>query len=222
MLSLALVMSAAADDIVPDRPSAGTSASTVGDGVLQIETGLQSDVGSGTTFSLPTLLRYGIGDGLELRLDSAVISVTDLSSDLWAVDVGGLAPALKYTLSSSDAMTLGVMGGAGLPINDAELSPYATFLADISALSINAGWGGGTALYYAVGYTVLLPFESWSTFAETSGTYDIGGSVWDGTVQGGVVWASGDIEADVYAQTSLNGFDAHMFAVGMSYRFGAN
>ena len=157
MLSLVLVMSAAADDIVPDRPSAGTSASTVGDGVLQIETGLQSDVGNGTTFSLPTLLRYGIGDGLELRLDSAVISVTDLSSDLWAVDVGGLAPALKYTLSSSDAMTLGVLGGAGLPINDAELSPYATFLADISALSINAGWGGGTALYYAMGYTFLLP-----------------------------------------------------------------
>ena len=42
-------------------------------------------------------------------------------------------------------------------------------------------------LYCAVGYTVMLPIESWSTFAETSGTDDIGGSAWDGTVQDGVV-----------------------------------
>jgi hypothetical protein len=63
------------DDVSPDRPGAGTSAITVPRGALQIETGVdhasERRAGEPTQrrTSLATTVRYGLFEGVELRLD---------------------------------------------------------------------------------------------------------------------------------------------------------
>jgi len=67
--------SAQQDDVNPDRPGAGTSAFTVPRGALQIESGIdhasERRAGEPTQrrTSLATTVRYGLRDGVELRLD---------------------------------------------------------------------------------------------------------------------------------------------------------
>lgn len=63
------------DTITTDRPDFVESAKTVGKGRFQIETSIarerNSDAGvRTTTFTTPTLLRYGVSPALELRLES--------------------------------------------------------------------------------------------------------------------------------------------------------
>jgi len=70
---------AAADDeaIVTDRPDFVESSSVVGRGVFQFETSVAAERGRRgadgartRTYSTPTLLRYGVSDTLELRLET--------------------------------------------------------------------------------------------------------------------------------------------------------
>lgn len=65
----------ASDSIVTDRPDFVESSNVVGAGRLQLETSVAVDRSSGAgvrerTVSTPTLLRYGTGDTLELRLET--------------------------------------------------------------------------------------------------------------------------------------------------------
>ncbi len=79
LASLALLapLSAIAGDdgIVTDRPDFVESSNVVGRGRFQIETSVlaerdKSDGVRARTYSMPTLLRYGVGDVLELRLET--------------------------------------------------------------------------------------------------------------------------------------------------------
>jgi hypothetical protein len=61
------------DGIVTDRPDFVESSNVVGTGRLQLETSVAIDRGDARherTASTPTLLRYGVGDTLELRLET--------------------------------------------------------------------------------------------------------------------------------------------------------
>ncbi|MDY0746101.1 transporter [Paucibacter sp. R3-3] len=77
-LTAALILSAVAaaahaddDAISPDRPNIANSPDVVGRGTAQIETGLAGTSDSGAhALGLPWLLRVGLSDTLELRLDS--------------------------------------------------------------------------------------------------------------------------------------------------------
>ena len=74
-LSSAALAAEPDDTIATDRPDFIETSKTVGHGRLQIETSIarerNSDAGvKTTTFSTPTLLRYGISPSLELRLES--------------------------------------------------------------------------------------------------------------------------------------------------------
>lgn len=74
-LVLVPVASWAEDSIQTDRPDFVESSNTVGNGVFQIETSVSweaNKTGSAreTTFSTPTLLRYGVGANWELRLET--------------------------------------------------------------------------------------------------------------------------------------------------------
>jgi hypothetical protein len=67
----------AADDsgIVTDRPDFVESSQVVGAGRFQVETSVlvergRQDDGHTRTYSMPTLLRYGVGDTLELRIET--------------------------------------------------------------------------------------------------------------------------------------------------------
>jgi hypothetical protein len=75
--SLAQTQGGADDALVTDRPDSVESASVVGRYTFQIETGVEfgSDAVAGVTtrsFSTPTLLRFGVTDRVELRLEWAL------------------------------------------------------------------------------------------------------------------------------------------------------
>lgn len=84
-LLLIPVTSRAQDDsIVADRPGLADGSTTVARGVSQLEIGVTADGGDDELFTLPTLVRYGITDRLELRIASDVIG--------WTADGGDVAP----------------------------------------------------------------------------------------------------------------------------------
>lgn len=71
----ALAGAAEPDEIVTDRPDFVESGNVVGKGRFQIETSIaqERDKGGGfkdKTWSTPTLLRFGVGDTLELRIET--------------------------------------------------------------------------------------------------------------------------------------------------------
>ena len=58
-----------------DRPSVGTSTYTLEKGGLQLESGLQIDGSqNGSVYSIPTMLRIGINDQVELRPYTSILS----------------------------------------------------------------------------------------------------------------------------------------------------
>jgi hypothetical protein len=89
IMALASPASAAGEEpIVTDRPDYVESSQVVGKGRLQIETSLAAErdrAGGATehTTSTPTLLRIGVSDSIELRLD------TDGRMHAWSVEAGG-------------------------------------------------------------------------------------------------------------------------------------
>jgi len=75
LATLTLLPAAAQDAIVPDRPNFVDSTDVVGRGQWQVETSVlaERDKTDGVrtrTYSMPTLLRYGVGDVLELRVET--------------------------------------------------------------------------------------------------------------------------------------------------------
>ena len=208
---------ALAGDISTDRPTVAASAHTVGQQVLQIETGLQQELGSNAGTTIPTLIRLGVSESFELRVDSSMLQLTKVE-----LDFGGLGAGAKFTMAESQAVTLGLMAGATIPLAHQDANPYALLLADIAGgLWANVGWTGEGNLDYAVGYGLPLS-GNMTPFVETAGGLDLNGQVWGGSVQGGAVWTRDHLEWDVYLQTNLDGFDHHTVAAGLAYRFGSH
>lgn len=84
LLLLPVVARAQEASIVADRPGLADGSTTVGRGVAQLEAGVLAEGGDEELFLLPTLIRYGITDRLELRIASDVFG--------WTSDDGDLAP----------------------------------------------------------------------------------------------------------------------------------
>ena len=58
-----------------DRPSVGTSTYTLEQGGIQLESGLQMDGSQGgSVYSLPSMLRIGVHDRVELRPYTSILS----------------------------------------------------------------------------------------------------------------------------------------------------
>jgi hypothetical protein len=72
-----------ANPIAPDRPGAATPPTVMARGEFQIETAVQSQVARPpdapdvTTTDFPTLLRFGVGHGLEIRVESNTLSLEE-------------------------------------------------------------------------------------------------------------------------------------------------
>lgn len=90
LLLFPLLARAQDTSIVADRPGLADGPATVGRRVAQLETGVNADGGEGTLLTLPTLLRYGLTNRLELRLESDVVSNDG--------DVAPLAAGFKLSL----------------------------------------------------------------------------------------------------------------------------
>jgi hypothetical protein len=139
LCALAASGARAGDDepIAPDRPGVAESSQVVGKGRLQLETSLQWERERGgdlhtRTLSMPTLLRFGVGETTELRLETdgrSVIHASDPSSGAHATVAGWADTSLGFKWHVSDqqgeglagAPSLGVLLHADLPSGSSEL-----------------------------------------------------------------------------------------------------
>jgi len=121
------------DMISPDRPGAATPPSVMAPGFFQIETCFESqtarppDASAVKTEDFPTLLRYGVGHDLEIRVESNTVSIAeavtgfaDMSVEAkWLVLDGpagrvpsvALLPAVSFPSGTSDFTAGKVQGG---------------------------------------------------------------------------------------------------------------
>jgi hypothetical protein len=139
LCALAASGARAGDDepMAPDRPGVAESSQVVGKGRLQLETSLQWERERGDdlhtrTLSMPTLLRFGVGERIELRLETdgrSVIHASDPSSGAHATVAGWADTALGLKWHVADQQgkglvgtpSLGVLLDADLPSGSAEL-----------------------------------------------------------------------------------------------------
>jgi len=135
------------EPLVTDRPDATESAMTVGDGTLQIETGLifEDYVSSSIDYTqqdyhiATTLFRYGIGTDFELRLHGKIQSRTIESFNNLKIYSGlaNISIGMKYQFyQSADGETNGaVLATAILPVGSSEFSSSSIEPALLIALS---------------------------------------------------------------------------------------
>jgi len=84
-VGMAMCAVASADPLATDRPDFVESSQVVGTGRVQIETSIglerdSPDEGTARAFSTPTLLRVGVGERLELRLETDGRMVVDVDT----------------------------------------------------------------------------------------------------------------------------------------------
>lgn len=123
LLALLLAAGPGAAQLITDRPDFVESSRSVGVGTFQLETSLAvSESGDLTTWSTPTLARYGMGQGWELRLElPGFIRVGD------PVDVTGFGDAAvgvkkAFAQARADAPTYGVLVHVDLPTGSSDVS----------------------------------------------------------------------------------------------------
>jgi hypothetical protein len=129
------VAAARADDdtINPDRPNVANSSQVVGARRVQLETGVQwdrqrDDDAHVRTLTTPTLLRIGLSDALELRVETAgrtIAHASDPATGAHTVSAGWAdgAAGVKWHLGDQDGMrpALGLIAEAALPTGSAAL-----------------------------------------------------------------------------------------------------
>jgi Putative MetA-pathway of phenol degradation len=76
-----------AEPISADRPGLADGSAMVGKGVVQLETGVTLE-GDEESVTLPTLLRFGLSERFELRIESDVAGWSSGSSDIAPVAAG--------------------------------------------------------------------------------------------------------------------------------------
>jgi hypothetical protein len=101
--------------ISADRPGFADGPATVGARTLQLEVGGAFEVGDGSLFSLPTLLRIGITDALEMRIESSVVGVSDGDSDLAPLSAG-----FKLRLNDGE-IPISLLASVRLPSGEGQL-----------------------------------------------------------------------------------------------------
>jgi hypothetical protein len=106
LLPLVSAVALASDDaLVTDRPDIAESSLAVGRGVYQLEQGvlLSGCDGCAAGVGLPSLSRYGIGGGVELRLETPIVDVAGGSAAF-----PGAAVGFKWHVPTA-AASLGVL-----------------------------------------------------------------------------------------------------------------
>jgi Putative MetA-pathway of phenol degradation len=244
MLCLAApALAQAPDPIAADRPGLADSSSVVGHGRLQVETGLQWEQrGEEHSLFLPTLLRVGVGDRFEARVEGNTLSM--LSVD--GARETGLAPTsfgLKTLLRSAHERTpsVGVIGrfypasgsgvfAAGEPAADGRVA-LDWNLSERWSFEANGGvgWyeGDPDSHFMAALLAATLSYQSsprLSWFADSGAQLpevERGSSAV--ILDGGLAWApKPNWQFDISAGTRAHGDTAAkpFVAVGVAYRIG--
>jgi hypothetical protein len=209
--------------IVADRPGLADGSTTVGHGVAQLETGVTAEGGDEERLTLPTLLRFGLTDRFELRIESDVVS-----------DDGDIAPvSAGFKLRLRDgALPLSLIasvqppsGGGSLRSTDFE--GEARLVSDIDlaeglSLTPNVGVtlaeGGGAAAIFAASLERemgrALPFVDFEATIADGDTSMI--------ADAGVAWVvRPDTQLDISAGVNVTGdeYPEWFIAAGYSRRF---
>jgi hypothetical protein len=109
LLGIASLARAEEDTIATDRPDFVESSLTVGDRRLQVETSLAWERdGNVNGYATPTLLRYGLGQTWELRMETDGWQHLDAPANPDALGFADISLGIKHHLAGSDS------GGASL------------------------------------------------------------------------------------------------------------
>ena len=121
------------DAINPDRPNVANSSQVVGNRRVQLETGVQWDRQRDLdahvrTLTTPTLLRIGVADALELRVETdgrTIAHASDPASGAHTVSAGwaDLSAGVKWHVADQDGMrpSVGMIAEVALPTGSAAL-----------------------------------------------------------------------------------------------------
>lgn len=186
------------EPLVTDRPDTAESSQTVGAKRFQMETSFSfshdRDVGTTTrTYNFPTLLRYGVNNPVEIRLEGNMLGWQTVGGGPAANGFNDLAVGFKVHLrdqkdwvpSSGVLVHLTLPTGTG-PFSSNALQPEVKYLADWDLpadFSLGTNWGfdlpeqdaqGDKFLRFlyavAAGHAMPIWSEHWNIFAEFAGT----------------------------------------------------
>ena len=209
--------------IVADRPGLADGPVTVGRGVFQLESGVTGEGGDDDRLTLPTLLRYGLSERLELRVESDVISD---NGDIAPLSAGfklrlrdgdiplSLIASVQPPSGTGDLESDGFEGEARL-VSDIELAEGLSLTPNVG---ISLAEGGGAAAIFAASLEreigKALPFIDFETTIADGDTSMI--------ADAGVAWiVRPDTQLDISIGVDVAG-DAYpewFIAEGYSRRF---
>jgi hypothetical protein len=147
------------DALVTDRPDAAEASVTVGKNRFQVETGVgyTYDENAGTTsntFGMPTLLRYGIVDPVELRVEGELFNVQWTSGAALQSGLTDIAIGTKvHVIDGGGAIpSFGVLAHLSMPTGNANFSAQGWE----PTMKLLADWGlpGGVSLGTNAGFDV--------------------------------------------------------------------
>ena len=218
----ALGANAMAGTIVTDRPSVATSARTVGQGAVQVETGAQLDTGPFDMLTLPTLVRYGLSDRNEIRFTTNVLGVAD------TIYVPTVGVEWKFNVVEDADTAVGVLVGTSMLPATGALTSYAAGLVDLTLGPVGAWTNVGLSTTsvtgqflvvgtYSLGASMVLK-GAYSAHLEYSGV--VVGGLSGGGLQLGLTWAKDNLAFDGFVQPAFPGLNALTLGAGVSYRWG--
>ncbi|MBB4658126.1 transporter [Parvularcula dongshanensis] len=228
----ALGPAAGQDPLSADRPGFATGTDTVGAGTVQIEAGLEW-APSDDVAALPlALLRYGAGEGTEVRVSWTGVTTGDGGTALeggtievkQALSEGdGLRPALSLL----GVVAIGAEDGAARPLDpsvgllwSSDLTDTLNLSGTVTVGSVTVGderrteWTNAVGLGFALSRRAGLFVEHYVSVLE--GTEDD-----THYVDGGVTYLlSDDLQLDLTGGVSVGAADAGAFVGGgVAYRF---
>lgn len=229
--------------LATDRPDQTESSSTVGKGVVQIETGYLmawEDLPTGnfdqdiTHDFATTLLRIGILDNLELRLATSYTSF----NPVFGQDISGLSPVsvgtkIDIAEESGAWPEVAFIGHITLPwIGEEEFRPnyiapdfrfsFSHTLSDRFSLGYNLGfeWNGvvaNDAFIYTIALGAAIT-EALSVYIEPFGAWPANGDGTHSFDAGATYLLNDNLQVDVSYGFVYSGMDSRYFSVGLSVR----
>jgi hypothetical protein len=225
-LFLALPSQAQQSPIVADRPGLADGAGVVGRGTAQLELGISHEGADDSLLTLPTLLRLGITDRFELRVESGVLGLSSGDHDWVPVAVG-----FKWRMRDGD-IPLSLIASIQPPSGGGPFTSYdfeggVRLVSDIDLgsgfsltpnLGVGLAEGGGTTAVVAASLgrevgnaSPFIDFEVQNDQDETSMIVD-----------GGIAWiVRQDTQLDVSAGVNVSGaaYPDWFVSAGVSRRF---